>query len=281
MTDSLFSQSPLIRQPDFIGRIDQDMLRMIVNIQLPNGSTGTGFIVNQGENIYLVTNKHMVGSYSLVDPFILADSITVFFYPATPDSSIQYVIHLKDKTGNQVKELKLHPDNDIDIAVILINDVYKNNSSIARNYLGTGFLKRLNEIGTETNLGFGSQIFTIGYPAGFKFATSNYPVAKAAFIASSLTGNLEITTNWKNRLGIQVPKKLSAKFFVVDGLIIGGNSGGPIISPRDFYYKVNNNQLQSLMYKSENNIIGIVSFGWEGTGLTVIYPCDYILDLIQ
>jgi hypothetical protein len=115
-----------------------------------------------------------------------------------------------------------------------------------------------------------------------KLATSNYPIAKSGFIASSLSGNLEIITTQQNRSKVQVQKKLSTKFYLVDGLIIGGNSGGPIICPKDFYYKVDDrHQLQSVNYKVANLIIGIVSFGWPGTGLTVIYPCDYILELIN
>src|SRR5690606_1293473 len=90
MAENSYSQTPIIQTPDFIGRIDEDMLKMVVNIEMPNGSTGTGFIVNQGTDIFLVTNKHMIGDYSLVDPFLLADSIKVFFYPITPGSIIQH-----------------------------------------------------------------------------------------------------------------------------------------------------------------------------------------------
>lgn len=282
MSDNISAQQPKTLPIDYVGRIDENLLRIIVNIETPTGSTGTGFIINRAEKIFLVTNKHMIGDWSLVDPFIIHDFINIYFYPENPDSSIKYTYKLKENSGTIVKAVTLHPENDVDVAVVDISDVYTKNSKIARNYFSTGFLKKLEEVGTETNLGFGSQIFTIGYPAGFKFATSNYPVAKAGYIASQLHGKLEINASVKNRSGAVVEKKLSRKFFVVDGLIIGGNSGGPIISPKDFYYKVNSNhQLESLMFKSDNYIIGIVSFGWPGTGLTVIYPCDYILELIN
>ncbi|WP_353722344.1 hypothetical protein [Dyadobacter sp. 676] len=139
----------------------------------------------------------------------------------------------------------------------------------------------IGEIRGNAFLGFGSQIFTIGYPAGLRLETSNYPIAKAGFIASSLSGNIEIATSIKNRLGVNIVKKLSTKFFLVDGLIIGGNSGGPIICPKDFYQSVDKNEQLVINYRVANLIIGIVSFGWPNTGLTVIYPCDFILELIN
>jgi S1-C subfamily serine protease len=282
MTQTASAQVSNNYPQDYVGRIDENMLRVIVNLETPTNLTGTGFLVNKGNDIFLVTNKHMIGQYSLVDPFLLFDSIKVYFYPATPHSTIQQTIMLKDSKGNAAKEVRLHPSNDVDIAVIDVTAVFNGNKNIAKNYVGTGFLIPIGEISKETHLGFGSQIFTIGYPAGFKLATSNYPIAKSGFIASSLSGNLEIMTSWQNRSMVQVPWKLAAKFYLVDGLIIGGNSGGPIICPKDFYYKVDEkDQLKSVNYKVANLIIGIVSFGWLGTGLTVIYPCDYILELIN
>ncbi|WP_395048187.1 serine protease [Flavobacterium sp.] len=266
---------------DYIGRIDENMLRVIVNLETSTNSTGTGFLVNKGKQIFLVTNKHMIGQYSLVDPFILDNSVSVYFYPETPHTSIRKVIPLKDSKGNPTKEVRLHPSEDVDIAVIDVTSIFDANKDIARNSVGTGFLIPIKDTSKEIFLGFGSQVFAIGYPTGFKLSTSNYPIAKSNFIASSLSGNLEIMTSWKNRSSVQVSKTLTKKFYLVDGLIVGGNSGGPIISPKDFYYKVNEkHELQSVNYKVANLIIGIVSFGWPGTGLTVIYPCDYILELL-
>ena len=265
----------------FVGRIDESILKAIVNIDI-DSSTGTGFIINKGEDIFLVTCKHMVGKWSLVDPFILSDSIIVHFYPASPDSSIRQVIHLKDKTGSPSKNLILHPIPDVDIAIIKLNEVYANNPTISKNYIPLNYLKPLDSIGNETSIGFGSQIFTIGYPNGIKLAKSNYPIAKAAFIVSTLSGKLEVMTYFTNRKNVKVPKKLSTKFFLVDGLIIGGNSGGPIIAPKDFTYTINDKlEFSGMTYPVGNSILGVVSFVWTGVGLTVIYPCDYILELIK
>lgn len=266
---------------DYIGRIDENMLRVIVNLETITNSTGTGFLVNKEKEVFLITNKHMIGQHSLVDPFVLDDSVSVYFYPEKPNTSIKKTIPLKDAAGNPAKEVRLHPSNDVDIAAINVTSIFDSNKDIARNYVGIGFLIPIKDISRETFLGFGSQVFAIGYPAGFKLATSNYPIAKSSFIASSLSGNLEIKVSLKNRSSVQVSKTLNKKFYLVDGLIIGGNSGGPIISPKDFYYTVNEkHELQSVNYKVANLIIGIVSSGWPGTGLTVIYPCDYILELL-
>ena len=91
-------------QADTISRIDENLLNSVVNIQ-KGFFTGTGFIVwrknPNGYQFFLVTNKHMLGDYNFVDPFIIDSSIVVSLY--TTDTSKRHIpikILLKDSSAN-------------------------------------------------------------------------------------------------------------------------------------------------------------------------------------
>lgn len=71
------------------------------------------------------------------------------------------------------------------------------------------------------------------------------------------------------------------KFFLVDGLIIGGNSGGPIIHPKMRKFRVKDGQFAWTKEEVPNLVFGIVSFGLPGTGITTVYASDHILELIN
>lgn len=61
---------------------------------------------------------------------------------------------------------------------------------------------------------------------------------------------------------------------------MGGNSGGPVMNPIDFYFFNGKNNSFDIKQSAANLVIGIVSFGWEARGITVVYPCDYVLELL-
>lgn len=69
----------------------------------------------------------MIGKWSLVDPLVLFDWVTVSFYPASPYKSIKQQIYLKNKAGEVLTGIKTHPQHEIDIAVINITSIYEEN----------------------------------------------------------------------------------------------------------------------------------------------------------
>jgi hypothetical protein len=73
---------------------------------------------------------------------------------------------------------------------------------------------------------------------------------------------------------------LLGKYILVDGQIVGGNSGGPVILPADFKIWVENGQLKWLNNAQDNFVIGIVSQSGNA-GLSVVFSTDYILDLVN
>jgi hypothetical protein len=112
-------------------------------------------------------------------------------------------------------------------------------------------------------------------------AETNEPIAKSGYLASSIAGNLKIKVTAINRQKKIINTSFDGSFILVDGLIIHGKSGGPVVNPKEVKFKVVNGQMVYTKEPIPNLIIGIVSQGWENTGLTVVYSADNILDIID
>lgn len=269
-------------QIDSISKIDDYIMHTVVNIQ-KGKETGTGFIVGRKNpnryQFFLVTNKHMIGDYNFIDPFLIDSIIHVSFY--TNDSkSRQIKISLKDSMGAINSIVKFHPLHTVDIAVIDVSKYVVAIPNWRPSAVDTSYLVQLSNISYSTKLGLGSQVFALGYPGGLYIESSNQPIAKAGYIASSINGLLKIKTSFTDRKGRNQIILPEGKYFLVDGLIIRGNSGGPIVSPQGQMIKVLDDQIQYTQ-TIPNLFLGIVSFSLGNTGICVIYSCDNIREIID
>ncbi|MBU0693914.1 MAG: hypothetical protein KKC11_04520 [Candidatus Omnitrophica bacterium] len=79
-----------------VGRIEEGVLKATVKIETPTKTLGTGFIISKPADgglryFFLVTNKHLIGNYTLMNGQIDSyyDFITVSVYKK--DGSIQKI----------------------------------------------------------------------------------------------------------------------------------------------------------------------------------------------
>lgn len=266
------------------GKVNEEFLKAVVNIKKDN-NTGTGFIIgtdkNKDRNFYLVTNKHMIGSWSMVDSFIPAKVISITIY--RNDKNVRFFdvnIPILDSAGNLNQNVIVHKDPSVDVACIYLNDILKGVGKVSFNSLDTGFLCPLDSIKSKTFIGLGSQVFAIGYPANIMITKSNEPIVKTGYLASSFSGELNMKEQWTNRSNKKIFANNLSKYFLVDGLIIPGNSGGPVMSPiLSIFYEHGNVMFQDP--PRQNMILGIVSYIKPGTGICTVYASDYILELIR
>lgn len=93
---------------------------------------------------------------------------------------------------------------------------------------------------------------------------------------------MSIPVNAQNRAGTTVSTVLDGKFLIVDGLIVPGNSGGPVLLAGGIRVArdAKTNQLEFSSIPVKNLVIGIVSLGLRG-GLTAVVSSDYVLDLLK
>lgn len=274
-----FSSLNIFGQEDTLGPVNKLLLRSTLMIKTDSG-IGSGFLVSEGASkIFLVTNKHLVGNYSPVDSLILYKKINITLY--TTDlkrPTITKDVVLIDSSGKKSTKLRLHPNHKIDIAIIDVTDIVKNFPDNNLVFIDTSFIKPLNNLAKV--ISYGSHVFTIGYPAGIRSFRTNQPVIKSGYVASSILGDLIVEQSWKSRTGANKNTVSEGKIFLVDGLIIPGNSGGPVVSSREVTWMIVNKQLQHVS-EPDNYILGIVSNIYENTGITVVFSSEHILELIR
>jgi S1-C subfamily serine protease len=279
---------------DMETKIDERLINSVIHITIPNKnidsiSFGTGFLISVfekvpiTEKVYLVTNKHMVGSWSLVDSFIPYDNILIDLYPKIKSNPIiQKAIKIKNSLGNLSSFIILHPNPLVDLALIDLTNLYKENlnSNIYWQIADSSFLMGSAEM-EKLKIGYGEQVFAIGYPSNVMISGSNLPIAKSSYISSSTRGNFKVDLNIFSRKGELKKASPGGNFFLVDGLIIGGNSGGPVICANQTTIGFTKDKLGVTRSQRSSGIIGIVSMFLPGTGIAVIYSSDNILDLIN
>jgi S1-C subfamily serine protease len=282
------------------GRVQPELLKAVVKIELPpeeNGfiPTGTGFLVSRETAIngttsrrtFLVTNKHVLGDWNAADGDIVNynDYINVYFYRTVATSGRYYEllkISLKDKNGKPIRKIKIHANPIIDIAVIALDEELSPSNNIDLFSFDVSYLLPFDKI-TMWLTGLGDQVFAMGYPLGITSSKNNYPIAKSGYLAS-LPGE-EFLVNFPavNRKKETIKTKIEGKILVVDGLIVGGNSGGPVVLPIETKVRRDpkTNQLQFATEATKNFVIGIVSSFLGPSGVSIAYSSDYVQELIE
>lgn len=266
-------------QFDTCGPINRKIINTVIEIQKGN-EVGSGFLVYMGGKKLLVTNKHMIGNWSPVDSLICNDSIFIFPY-STINSGASFL-----KVGINIAthgipipfKVKTHINPKIDIAVIDIGSDINKLSLDNTDFIDTTYFLTLDK--AKSVLTYGSQVFTIGYPAGVKVFKTNQAIVKSGYLASSMDGNLVMEQTWQNRKGMVIKTLTDGKIFIVDGLIIPGNSGGPVVTSQEIVWFKIDGQLKHLQNVA-NYFIGMVSNVYNNTGLSTIFASDNILEVVR
>lgn len=272
-----------------VGRIEERVLKATVKIETSARTLGTGFIISRPADgglryFFLVTNKHLIGNYTLINGRIDSyyDFITVSVYKK--DGSIQKInIPLKDKQGKiNIQKVFPYPEPYIDIAIISIaDDLGKvrelDHVSFDLSYLATyETLKNL-------YVDIGDLVFALGYPYDIYSRSNNYPIAKSGYISSKIGEEIIVKLHYEDKNKKVVSYDLKAKAILLDGTLVPGNSGGPIIMPRGRRErtKVDTHEIQFTKKSIENLVIGIQSQSIKEAGISVAFSSEYILELID
>jgi len=271
--------------------IENAVLDSVVQIITPTNETGTGFLIGDQKTVFLVTNKHMLGCWNPVDGKItlINDWITVRLYRKKSGASgpvLDVRVPLKNSDGLlDTSQVASHPDSTVDVVVVrLEQSILKTKGleeiSQMRN-LSRDYFKSFDSL-PDGFTEIGSLVFALGYPLGITSKLTNRPVAKAGYIASVPGQELALNTKWKTCDGKEGSVIVKGKLFLIDGLIVPGNSGGPVLLPAGQSFGQDSTSGLFQMRMTQNNrIIGIVSSGLGPSGLTFAYSSDYIDELIK
>lgn len=279
-------------------RVDSALLRAVVKVTALSSagvpvSVGTGFLVSRaaapGERpdrrYYLVTNKHMLGDWTLFDGTIANyfASIEITFYGGTSAQPVIRVpISIVDKQGKPHRYVQLHKEATVDIAALALTPNFLAFETGSQTSFDPSYMLAFDKITTYLT-GLGDQVFALGYPRGVTSLTTSYPIAKAGYLATEPGQLFALELTGKDRSGQPVKRRLEGKLLVVDGLLVPGNSGGPVVLPADLKVRrdPSTNQLQFATEQLKNYVIGVVSSSLDGSGLTLVYSVDYVLEVLD
>jgi hypothetical protein len=285
-------------QPDTHSRVDPGLLEAVVKITAPatNHSAsviGTGFVVTcegiwaskKQPLFFLVTNKHIVGDWTLADGDILEyrHSLQVSFYGGVGGRFTPVTVPLLAQDGNLLpNRLGLADDPKVDVAAVFLNEVIPASPPLEMTSFDTSYLLPFSRISSWLT-GLGDQVFALGYLLGITSARTSYPIAKAGYLATVPGEEFVIDVPSSSRNQTQSMTRLEGKLLVIDGLIVPGNSGGPIVLPSELKLRRDptTKQLQFATEQTKNFVIGVVSMAIGGSGLALVYSCDHVLDLVN
>jgi trypsin-like peptidase len=281
-------------------RLNPDLLKSVLRIEWPadaqgNVKTGGGFLMTPSEDtsgkVFLITNKHMIGDYNYADADIqnYTPWINVFFYRVGDPTGVTYKatrIDLLNGTTLDTTRVHVHPSQRIDLVAIDVTEKVRDvNEHINWTAYSPSYLvpfAKISDFATTIT----DEVIALGYPLGISSLRNAYPIAKIGYLASTPGEEVTIPITTLNRAGVPTKVTLDGKFLVVDGLIVPGNSGGPVVLVGGGRWRLaeiehtGKYQQQFLNVPIQNLVTGIVSYALGG-GLTAVVSSDYLIDFLK
>ena len=279
------------------GRVDTSLLKAVIRvIAEPLGSrkamVGTAFLVSVpvgsgSDRVHcLITNKHMVGDWTFADGTVSTyrPAVRAFLYDSTKVPAVREVrIPLVDNASKPLpSRVVLHPNPTVDIAVIALEPAVIGSPPLGLTSFDLSYLLPYQKIPTWLT-GLGDQVFALGYPSGITSVTTSQPIAKVGYLSTPPGEPFAIDITTESRAGVPLSKRVSGSVMLVDGLLVPGNSGSPLILASELKVRRSptSNQLEFATEQTKNYIIGIVSMGLDGSGLTLVFSADYIQEALS
>ncbi len=164
------------------------------------------------ENLYLVTNRHVVLLKDKRGKEYLPEIFTFHLRKVVADSIMWAPITLSK--AEIIKRLKIHPNPMIDVAIIDILDLVLENLKKDRNIIPWSSVTEDDFAGKNMiNVEATDEIIAIGYPRGFYDEYNVFPVVKSGTLAS----------RWGARFN-------NNPYFIIDIKLFPGSSGSIVIS---------------------------------------------------
>ena len=224
----------------------------------------------QTYRVFLVTNRHVL--QNSLDSGI---DIKVRFNKAIGAAANVYTLRLTNPDGST--SWAVHPDSDIDVAVVNLNTDRLKSDGIEFSFFAADDHTFTHDQAREKQVSEGDGVFVLGFPLGEAGDERNYAIVRQGIIARVqdwLVGN--------------------ARTFLIDSSIFPGNSGGPVL------LKPESTFIEGTKANHRCGLIGIVSsylpyrevavsvqtgrtrmIFEENSGLGVVVPRDMIHETIR
>ena len=201
-------------------------------------STGTGFFMRKeledGKNITaIVTNKHVVNGY---------DNAEIVLCQANTEGAADDENHVTIKVPIDASHCVFHPDSQVDICFVFINDAIEmaesKSMSVFYRCIGMDMTLLEKDIDSITSI---EDVIMIGYPSGIMDQYNNKPVVRKGITATSIKLRYDGKPD-----------------FLVDIAAFPGSSGSPVFFRREGLEKETNEKGLTLGIKPSYSLLGII-----------------------
>ena len=201
-------------------------------------STGTGFFMRKeledGKKITaIVTNKHVVNGY---------DNAEIVLCQANTEGAADDENHVTIKVPIDASHCVFHPDSQVDICFVFINDAIEmaesKSMSVFYRCIGMEMTLLEKDIDSITSI---EDVIMIGYPSGIMDQYNNKPVVRKGITATSIKLRYDGKPD-----------------FLVDIATFPGSSGSPVFLRREGLEKETNEKGLTLGIKPSYLLLGII-----------------------
>jgi hypothetical protein len=231
-----------------------------VLIQNEWGGVGTGFFVFKGvkgiddkdTRVFLVTNKHNISDNTTKRD--IAKVLNLYLNI----EGIDNVIHIERKPiylkENNKTKLKEHKDINVDVLAVEVTELFGTNNRIAHGVVGYDtFINHHKSDKDYRDIGLrvGDDVLIIGYPQGRTQSTSFKPL--------TTYGDTVLPIVRQGMISTPVDGKVDGlPAFLIDGGIIPGSSGSPVVVRQRVNVYLENGH-PTIGYVSHSYLLGIIA----------------------
>ena len=188
---------------------------------------GTGFLVaretgtGQGQ-IFLCTNKHVLNKNKEMRDS--AKEIICLLNAKEEDKIVSKSFTLGLATQNGEKRWREHPEENVDVLVFNVTDLITTHPEIEKKWANYSLFADSSIISSQ-EITIGEDVLVVGYPLGKKQGENNFPIVRNGLIAT------QIGQPFIEEVMDKTKKIVKKKYmgFLVDGGVIPGSSGSPVI----------------------------------------------------
>lgn len=253
-----------IATSQLFSQINQYMENVVLIQSKDKSLSGSGFLYNTGNNLYLMTAKHVLLTQ---DNNLLLGDFLFQSYPhnAQKENSIEYSINLKEAFAQK----KARFGAEFDIIAVQIGTITNNMVSYFNFVTKEPTLDKINEFSLNEcvlnidSINIGDEVFMIGYPKSLEHTNYNIfdfnrPISRKGSIAG---------------------KDYAHNTILVDCPAYGGNSGGPILIKKGKNLKMIGLVSSYVPYYDYwiNPVTKITNTETVNSGLTVVIPFYWII----
>lgn len=206
--------------------IEQTWAMATVQLANEGGKVGTGFFVARqvegGHRVFLVTNKHVVGKTAADRESAQKVEVGLNIKKDGRIEGKKVTYPIQDVNGKAI--WREHPDPDVDVLALDATSIALQLKDMSSKWVDYSLF--IDEKKTlELDISMGDEVVVLGYPLGLSQSTSFLPMLKSGTLSSKL--GLRIHEVVRAEDGSPRSRQLPA--FFVDGAIIPGSSGSPVV----------------------------------------------------